>query len=342
MKWNRKDILIFFIHAAVMVLVIILPAVATRIATSDDYEVMDSLFDSMEYFIPLFTFYLINYYWLVPYHYYENKALFWGLNVLLGILFSFGLEMVDDGIFFWEDRHFHAARFAFLFAIDVVTYLLAASCALAVRSIMRLHKVELQLQEVKQQNAEAELVWLKNQLNPHFLFNTLNNISSLVQIDADTAQNSITQLSDLLRYALYETNKPAVALADEVEFMDNFIHLMKLRCNEKVRVETDFQVPDSPVSIAPMLFISTLENAFKHGVSSHEASFIKAALRVEDAQIIFTCENSNFPKKTDGRTVKGVGIENLQRRLQLLYPERSNYTQTLTDGVYRVEIRLNP
>ena len=308
MKWNRKDILIFFIHAAVMVLVIILPAVATRIATSDDYEVMDSLFDSMEYFIPLFTFYLINYYWLVPYHYYENKALFWGLNVLLGILFSFGLEMVDDGIFFWEDRHFHAARFAFLFAIDVVTYLLAASCALAVRSIMRLHKVELQLQEVKQQNAEAELVWLKNQLNPHFLFNTLNNISSLVQIDADTAQDSITQLSNLLRYALYETNKPAVALADEVEFMTNFIHLMKLRCSEKVHVEIDFQ----------------------------------AALRVEDAQIIFTCENSNFPKKTDGRTGKGVGIENLQRRLQLLYPERSSYTQTLTDGVYRVEIRLNP
>ena len=342
MKWERKDILIFFIHAVVMVLVIILPVVATRLATPDEHEVMDSLYDSMEYFIPLFTFYLINYYWVVPRYYYADKAMFWGLNIFLGILFAIGLEVLDDGIFFWQDHHFRPERFAFMFAIDVVTYLLTASCALAVRSIMRLHKVELQLQEVKQQNAETELVWLKNQLNPHFLFNTLNNISSLVQIDADTAQESITQLSDLLRYALYETNKPEVKLADEVEFMNNFIHLMKLRFNEKVRVETDFQVPDYPVSIAPMLFISTLENAFKHGVSSHEASFIKAALRVEDAQIIFTCENSNFPKKTDGRTGKGVGIENLQRRLQLLYPERSSYAQTLTDGVYRVEIRLNP
>ena len=229
-----------------------------------------------------------------------------------------------------------------MFAIDVVTYLLTASCALAVRSIMRLHKVELQLQEVKQQNAETELVWLKNQLNPHFLFNTLNNISSLVQIDADTAQESITQLSDLLRYALYETNKPEVKLADEVEFMNNFIHLMKLRFNEKVRVETVFEVPEQPVGIAPMLFISTLENAFKHGVSSHEPSFIRATLHVEGSQIVFNCDNSNFPKKTDGRTGKGVGIENLQRRLGLLYPERSSYTQTLTDGVYHVEIRINP
>lgn len=341
MKWERKDILIFFIHAAVMVLVIILPALGTLLTTSDGHETYHSLHEAIENFLPLFTIYLLNYYWIVPKYYYKRRSLFFIINIVLSLFFTVGYEIIDDG-FFWNDRHFDAPWFFVIFAIDIVMYMLSAACALAVRSIMRLHKVELQLQEVKQQNAEAELVWLKNQLNPHFLFNTLNNISSLVQIDADTAQDSITQLSDLMRYALYETNKPAVALADEVEFMTNFIHLMKLRCNEKVRVETDFQVPDHPVSIAPMLFISTLENAFKHGVSSHENSFIKAALDVEGTQIVFICENSYFPKKTDGRTGKGVGIENLQRRLQLLYPERSSYKQTLTDGVYRVEIRINP
>lgn len=339
MKWSHKDTLILFIHAAVMTLVVILPVLGTFITTSDSHETYQSFSNSIEHFIPIYVLYFLNYYLLVPRYYNKQKPVFIAINVVLSLLFTFGYEVIDDG-FFWRDRHFNASRFFFSFAFEAVMYLLAAACALAVRSIMRLNHVELQLKELKQQNAEAELVWLKNQLNPHFLFNTLNNISSLVQINADDAQDSITELSDLLRYALYETNKPVVALADEVDFMHNYVQLMKLRCSDKVQVETHFEVPSEPVFIAPMIFISVLENAFKHGVSSHEASFIKATLKAVDGQITFTCDNTNFPKKADATTGKGVGIENLQRRLQLLYPHRNQYVSSLKDGVYHVEISL--
>ena len=258
-----------------MVLVIILPAVGSFITTSNEHEASHMLHEAVEYFIPIFTVYFINYYWLIPKLYYRSRFLFFIINIILSLLFSFGIEVIDDG-FFWNDHHFDAPWFFFMFAIDVVTYLLAASCALAIRSITRLNEVEIQLQEVKQRNAETELQWLKNQLNPHFLFNTLNNISSLVYINADQAQDSITKLSELLRYALYESSKAEVPLSDEIEFMENFICLMELRCSDKVKVETHFDLSHPDIKIAPMLFISVLENAFKHGVSTHQPSFIQA------------------------------------------------------------------
>ena len=339
MKLKRKDILIAFIHLAVMVLVIILPAVGSFITTSNGQEASHMLHEAVEYFIPIFTFYFINYYWLIPKYYYKSRTLFFIINFILSLLFTFGIEVIDDG-FFWNDHHFDAPWFFFIFAIDVVTYLLAASCALAIRSIIRLNEVEIQLQEVKQRNAETELQWLKNQLNPHFLFNTLNNISSLVYINADQAQDSITKLSELLRYALYESSKAEVALSDEIEFMENFISLMELRCSDKVKVETHFDLSHPDVKIAPMLFISVLENAFKHGVSAHQPSFIQASLEVGNNELVFTCDNSNFPKKEQSLTGGGVGIENTKRRLELLYPERNEYIHTLKDEVYHVVIRI--
>ena len=143
----------------------------------------------------------------------------------------------------------------------------------SIRHFIRNRDIKQQLKDEKAKNTEAELAWLKNQINPHFLFNTLNNISSLTQIDPDAAQDAIAQLSDLLRYAMYETNKKTVPISGEVAFMRNYIALMKLRCNEKTEVKTTFEV-EQDVEIAPLLFISLIENAFKHGVSSSRHSMI--------------------------------------------------------------------
>lgn len=222
-----------------------------------------------------------------------------------------------------------------IIGIVMVTYVVGA------RGYMKWQNLNAQYEAEKQRNTEAELAWLKNQLNPHFLFNTLNNISSLIQIDADSAQDSISQLSDLLRYALYESNKPTVPLKSEVDFMDNYIDLMKLRCNEMSTVTTDFRLPDTPMEIVPLLFISIIENAFKHGISAREKSFVDIRMRTEGDSIIFTCDNSNYPKTDKNRSGSGVGLENMKRRLELLYPKRYSYTHELRDNnVYHVEIIL--
>ena len=195
--------------------------------------------------------------------------------------------------------------------------------------------------ERRQKEVEAELAWLKNQINPHFLFNTLNNISSLAQIDGDETQEAIMQLSDLLRYAMYETNKSKVPISGEVEFMRNYIDLMKLRCNEMTTVNSQFSILNSQLEVAPLLFISLIENAFKHGMNSNAPASIVIRLEQQDDTLVFRCDNTNNPKPTKDRSGSGIGLENTRRRLDLLYPGRYSWEQTITpENIYHIKITI--
>ena len=219
--------------------------------------------------------------------------------------------------------------------------------AVGIRSVMRSNEARMQLEEEKRKSAEAELVWLKHQLNPHFLFNTLNNISSLTQIDPDKAQESIGQLSDLLRYALYDSEAEKVPLAAEMEFMSNYIDLMALRCNELTRVEKDFEVPQEHVEVAPLLFISLIENAFKHGVNARYPSSVNVKMYYLKGEVCFFCCNTVFYNSKPIEIVKksdhvgsGIGLENMKRRLELLYPGRYTYDVVEEHGSYMVTVTL--
>ena len=217
---------------------------------------------------------------------------------------------------------------------------IVAAIAIGIRHFIRTRQIRQQLKDEQAKHTEAELAWLKNQINPHFLFNTLNNISSLTQIDPDAAQDAIAQLSDLLRYAMYETNKKTVPISGEVEFMHNYISLMKLRCNEKTEVKTTFDIAQD-VEIAPLLFISLIENAFKHGVSSSRSSMIDIHLEQKDGSIVFACDNTNYPKDDADRSGSGIGIENTCRRLDLMYADHYSWQQWLEDDIYHVRVTLN-
>ena len=218
--------------------------------------------------------------------------------------------------------------------ISLLINVMAIAFALSIRYMMR-------QQERKQKEVEAELAWLKNQINPHFLFNTLNNISSLAQIDGEETQEAIMQLSDLLRYAMYETNRSKVRLDGEVEFMRNYIDLMKLRCNEMTTVNCQFLIINSQLEVAPLLFISLIENAFKHGMNSSAPATIDIHLEQQDETLIFNCDNTNNPKPTKDRSGSGIGLENTRRRLDLLYPCRYTWEQTITpENIYHVKISI--
>ena len=217
---------------------------------------------------------------------------------------------------------------------------IVAAIAIAIRHFIRNRDIKQQLKDEKAKNTEAELAWLKNQINPHFLFNTLNNISSLTQIDPDAAQDAIAQLSDLLRYAMYETNKSLVPIQGEVEFMENYIALMKLRCNDKAVVNAQWDIVNGQSEIAPLLFISLIENAFKHGLSSSRPSRIDIRLEQQEGQLVFTCDNTNYPKSDADRSGSGIGIENTRRRLELMYHDRYQWEQSLDGDIYHVRITL--
>ena len=272
-----------------------------------------------------------NFYLCVPLLWFRQRFWLFGLvNALL--IIACNSHLIYNNINNLPD--IYRAGYSSLLIISLLVNLMAIGIALSIRYVMR-------QSEKKQKKVEAELAWLKNQINPHFLFNTLNNISSLAQIDGDETQEAIMQLSDLLRYAMYETNKPKVPLEGEVDFMRNYIELMKLRCNEMTEIRSEFIVHNSKIEIAPLLFISLIENAFKHGMNSNAPATIDISMVPTGSTLVFTCDNTNNPKPSKDRSGSGIGLENTRRRLNLIYPNHYQWEQIITpENIYHIKITL--
>ena len=196
----------------------------------------------------------------------------------------------------------------------------------------------LEKQMIMEKN-ESELKNLKNQLNPHFLFNTLNNIYALIGISQQKAQHAVHELSQLLRYMLYETNSMEVPLERDLLFLKNYIELMRLRLTNSVTLMVKINESDgNGLKIAPLLFISLVENAFKHGVSGSEPTVISIAISVEGSSVHCRVENTCVVKDETDRSGSGVGISNLRRQLAILYAGRHSYTTELRNGLYIADL----
>ena len=337
-KITKKDWLLFLAQAGVWVLMMLVLPLATFISTRNWETTSTSLLMVWQQLRAPLVVYFANFYLFGPYLFFRRRYwLFVICNLLLivGMNYGFiyGYFMIREHVPAMHGRAwvgFFSGAFMFL-----LLNIIMVAVAIGIRHFMRIRQIRQQLKDEKAKNTEAELAWLKNQINPHFLFNTLNNISSLTQIDADAAQDAIAQLSDLLRYAMYETNKKTVPIQGEVEFMRNYIELMKLRCNNMTTVNAQLE-------IAPLLFISLIENAFKHGVSSNRPSTIDISLRQDDDQLVFCCDNTNYPKDDADRSGSGIGLENTRRRLELMYHDHYQWEQSLDDNIYHIKITLNP
>lgn len=204
---------------------------------------------------------------------------------------------------------------------DIVSMGLTVGLATAIKMTTQWYHSQAEQKELEKLHIESELINLKHQLNPHFLFNTLNNIYSLISINQENAQNAVHQLSNLIRYVLYESDQPVVQLSKDLKFTANYIKLMSLRLPSHVTLETDIMQADEGITIAPLLFISLAENAFKHGVSPDLPSFISIQINMTSADTLeCSVENSNFPKPESDKSGSGIGLSNLRRRLELCYP----------------------
>ncbi len=336
----KQNIVLLIIQLVVWVIMILAPAGVSYLMDPSSPRHWIFFGQAMTILSPMFVVYMVSFYVLVPYLFFrDHKVLFIVATVLL-------LVLVNHRFFFGDVSMLPKpaqAGFYSLMGTTFFIHLIVAFAAFALRSYLRSHGVQRQLEEERRKSAEAELTWLKNQLNPHFLFNSLNNISSLTQIDPDQAQDAIAQLSDLLRYALYESNKPSVPLNGEIEFMQNYISMMKLRCSNLTTVNVDFPInTPSQISIAPLLFISFIENAFKHGVSNNVASEINIKLQVtSEAEIIFDCSNTNLPKGDADHSGSGIGLENTRRRLDLLYPKKYVWDQKVEENQFKIRVAIN-
>ena len=330
-KIQSKDVWLLVAQLLLLSLIMLSPGLISYISSRDGEMTMQSMWISLYWLGPMVGVYLLNFYLFIPLWWYRRRFWLYGIaNVVLVYLSN--LHLISNDVS--KLPNYVQAGFSSFVMISFLLCLMAIGIAMSVRYMMR-------RSERKQKEVEAELAWLKNQINPHFLFNTLNNISSLAQIDGDETQEAIMQLSDLLRYAMYETNKPKVRLDGEVEFMRNYIELMKLRCNEMTTVNAQFIMHNAQFEVAPLLFISLIENAFKHGMNSNAPATIDIRLEQQDDTLVFNCDNTNNPKSTKDRSGSGIGLENTRRRLDLLYPGRYTWEQTITpENIYHVRISI--
>ncbi len=198
-----------------------------------------------------------------------------------------------------------------------------------------------EIKELEKAKLNSELALLKNQVSPHFFFNTLNNIYSLIAINQADAQEAVLSLSKMMRYMLYESEQGNTRLSNEVEFMKSYIDLMRLRMSDRVKLLVDFPSEYEDHDLPPLLFIPFIENAFKYGVSNKGNSFIDLYLRSAADQIIFRARNSIFRHSSDApQAASGIGLGNVRKRLALLYPGRYKLLIDEKDSVFNVELTI--
>ena len=222
--------------------------------------------------------------------------------------------------------------------VSIIILVLMLGMNLGVKLYFKQRSDQKHLAQLERQNLEQQLEYLKYQINPHFFMNTLNNIHALVDIDPEKAKSTILELSKMMRFMLYEGNKSVVPLEREISFLQNYITLMKLRYTDKVRISVDIPTSLPNKEVPPLMFITFVENAFKHGVSYRQESFIDIAMAIDGDRLTFTCVNSRIPKEEDKHG--GVGLANVRQRLDLIYGQ--NYQLDIRDeqASYTVKLTL--
>lgn len=283
----------------------------------------------------------VNYYYLIPVYLFKdrlkryavtNAALIIVITILIYIWKISFIEPthmgmpVPDGLRERPPRWLFSLRDAF-----GTTFFIALSAVMLISK--KWNNLETARRDAERSRTEAELKNLRNQLNPHFLLNTLNNIYALISFDTPKAQQAVQELSKLLRYMLYDNQLSFVSLGKEADFIRNYIELMRIRLSANVSLETEINIEsDSSTLIAPLIFISLIENAFKHGISPTEPSHIHIRLSEKEDRVVCDIINSNFPKSYKDKSGSGIGLAQVCKRLNLLYPGSHTWTQGLSEN----------
>lgn len=299
-----------------------------------------------------FTFHIImlmiisylNYFLFLP-RYLRNRNLKRYILVFLPVFLALwhlmltGKRYIIDGFthnreWMYDTRFIIHLFFGTLFVVLFVGLL---------RFVENWFELETRKKKLENEQLASELRFLKSQINPHFLFNTLNNLYYLAYTNSPNTTEIIAKLSQMMRYMMYDSNHLRVSLNKEIEYMQNYISLERLRLNDKVRI--DFKLEGNPngSTIAPLIFIIFLENAFKHGVSNSDGQYwVNACVTINGKECIYTVVNSKVSESEKMVNEKhGIGLKNVKRRLDLNY--EGNYelnVQNLTDN-YSVELKLN-
>ena len=343
------------LHALAWIIVIIIPLYLNNAFGGGNLHRLYEFY--LHTFSAAVIFYL-GYLWLVPKYFLQDKK-FTYVIIVIGLILAthYITNFIEESYLFdpiqdekfrdamksmtGKDENFRPPMKAFGFFNHFISSVLLSGFAIGLGVMEKLKQNEKKQKELEKEKLNSELAFLKNQISPHFFFNTLNNIYSLIGIDGPTAQDSVLKLSKLMRYLLYESEHGETMISSEIDFMNNYIDLMKLRLSSRVELKIDFPKEFSDFSIPPLLFVPFIENAFKHGINSRDRSFINISMKIDNDEISFNAENSiGKSSKTGDLQHSGIGLENVRKRLGLLFPENYKLNIEQDESIFRVDLSI--
>ena len=352
----KKSVLPVTLHVLAWLVLIILPQIIIdRYWGNNNFIAWGFYFSAAIYGI---IFYL-NYLWLVPKFYLQNKKAYYFILAFVAIVCLYFIYVyINQNIIHNRERDqafaevmkklaerkviprppFRQLQVYYFALISVII----TGFSIGLRVIEQHSLSEKKQKELEKEKLNSELAFLKNQVSPHFFFNTLNNIYALIEVNSNNAQEAVLKLSKLMRYLLYESEQGETQLDSEIDFMNHYIDLMRLRLFSKVDLQVDLPTENTNKKVPPLLFIPFIENAFKHGISYREKSFIHISLKMDDDKIVFSCKNS-LGKPSEEKPVEnhsGIGLENVKKRLNLLFPGEHKLDITQTNNEYNVYLEI--
>ncbi|MDV7188322.1 histidine kinase [Lutibacter sp. TH_r2] len=341
---HKNNKITTFSHLLVWVVLFSIPYILSYGQSQEINRVIAHFWVPLGFYAIIFY---VNYFILIDRFLFTKKMLlFIGINLGMIALFLVLKEQIED-TFFQEivrkktdNENGNGPPFKLFIYVQILSYVAPLLFSIAMKTTRRWVETEAERKEAANFKLQSELQHLHYQLQPHFFFNSLNNIYSMVDVSPEQAKSSIHSLSKLMRYMLYETNMELVSLSKEIDFMKKYIALMKLRVSDKTTVNFNFPSEETGIKIAPLLFISLIENAFKHGVSASEKSSINIQMNCKGKTVLFTVENDNFPKKTDDKSGSGIGLKNLEKRLELLYPNKYTFKTSVKQECFLVHLEI--
>ncbi len=345
----------FSLHAIAWIIVIIIPLYLNNAFGGGNQRRM---YEFYLHTLSAGVIFYFGYLWLVPKFFLQERIIAYAA-ILIGLIIVTHLltNLVEEYVLFdpiadekfreamksitGKDENFRPPMKAFGFFNHFISSALLSGFAIGLGVMEKLKQNEKKQKELEKEKLNSELAFLKNQISPHFFFNTLNNIYSLIGIDGPTAQESVLKLSKLMRYLLYESESGETKISSEIDFMNNYIDLMKLRLSAKVELQIDFPKEFSDFSIPPLLFVPFIENAFKHGISYRDRSFINIHMKIGNDQISFSAENSvGKSSQTGDMQHSGIGLENVRKRLNLLFPGKHELKIESNEMIFCVELSI--
>lgn len=330
------------IHSLVWILVLFVPLVSV-------YQMLDSFLPktSIAPFVPvvilslmLISLFYVNYLILIPKFFHSKKYVFYAISlavlIIAAVLFSrivlYYINFGPDSIRLYNPLLAKVVPIARLNAFLMLFFVLIGSVLLSIYNRMK---------EIEQEKISAQLASLQSQINPHFLFNTLNNIYATAIDSSPQTAEMIGKLSQMMRYTMKETQKDFVNLKDEIDYVDCFIALQKLRLDSNVKLSFEHAGNFSDFQIAPMLLIPFVENAFKHGVNTEENSEINVEASLIKNHFVFKVQNLKVKKQVDISEHSGIGISNTKKRLELLYGNRQTLDISESERDFKIILTID-